>query len=109
MILYLTWGKSFSRFFVKYLRMLVVVGGDGWVHRYGAGSFVTIMPTPTPEWNMNDNVKRLVNRARTLSKLRSNGEEDYEEEWAGIGRMVSAEAFEFGLYAGEDTQEGSRD
>ena len=38
MILYLTWGKSFSRFFVKYLRMLVVVGGDGWVHRYGAGS-----------------------------------------------------------------------
>ena len=70
---------------------------------------VTIVPTPIPEWNMNDNVKRLVNRARTLSKLRSNGEEDYEEEWAGIGRMVSAEAFEFGLHAGEDTQEGSRD
>ena len=70
---------------------------------------VTIAPTPTPEWNMNDNVKRLVNRARTLSKLRSNGEEDYEEEWAGIGRMVSAEAFEFGLHAGENTQEGSRD
>ena len=58
---------------------------------------------------MNDNVKCLVNRARTLSKLRSNREEDYEEEWAGIGRMVSAEAFEFGLHAGEDTQEGSRD
>ena len=58
---------------------------------------------------MNDNVKRLVNRARTLSKLRSNGEEDYEEEWAGIGCMVSAEAFEFGLHAGEGTQEGSRD
>ena len=70
---------------------------------------VTIVPTPTPEWNMNDDVKRLVNRARTLSKLRSNGEEDYEEEWAGIGHMVSAEAFEFGLHAGEDTQEGSRD
>ena len=49
---------------------------------------------------MNDNMKCLVNRARTLSKLRSNGEEDYEEEWAGIGRMVSAKAFEFGLHAG---------
>ena len=58
---------------------------------------------------MNDNVKRLVNRARTLSKLRSNGEEDYEEEWAGIGRMVSAEAFKFRLHAGEDMQERSRD
>ena len=68
-------------------------------------SSVTIVPTPTPEWDMNDNMKRLVNRARTLSKLRSNGEEDYEEEWAGIGRMVSAEAFEFGLHAGEDIQE----
>ena len=70
---------------------------------------VTIAPTPPPEWDMNNNVKRLVNRVRTLSKLRSNGEEDYEEEWAGIGRMVSAEAFEFGLHAGEGTQEGSRD
>ena len=70
---------------------------------------VTIVPTPIPEWNMNDNMKRLVNRARTLSKLRSNGEEDYEEEWANIGRMVSAEAFEFGLHAGEDAQEGARD
>ena len=70
---------------------------------------VTIAPTPPPEWDMNDNVKRLVNRVRTLSKLRSNGEEDYEEEWAGIGRMVSAEAFEFGLHAGRDTQERSRD
>ena len=39
---------------------------------------------------MNDNMKRLVNQARTLSKLRSGEEEDYEEEWAGIGRMVSA-------------------
>ena len=58
---------------------------------------------------MNDNVKRLVNRARALSKLRSNGEEDYEEEWANIGRMVSAETFEFGLHAGEDPQEGARD
>ena len=58
---------------------------------------------------MNDNVKCLVNRARILSKLRSDREEDYEEEWAGIGRMVSTEAFEFGLHAGEDTQEGSRD
>ena len=58
---------------------------------------------------MNDNVKRLVNRARTLMKLRNNGEEDYEEEWANIGRMVSAEAVEFGLHAGEDVQEGSRD
>ena len=67
------------------------------------------VPTPTPEWNMNDNVKRLVNCTHTLSKLRSNGEEDYEEEWAGIGRMVSAEAFEFGLHAGEGAQEGSRD
>ena len=70
---------------------------------------VTIAPTPIPEWNMNDNVKHLVNRACTLSKLRSGEEEDYEEEWAGIGRMVSAEAFEFGLHAGENTQEGSRD
>ena len=58
---------------------------------------------------MNDNVKRLVNRVRTLSKLRSNGEEDYEEEWAKIGRMVSAEASEFGLHAGKDVQEESRD
>ena len=58
---------------------------------------------------MNDNVKRLVNRARTLSKLRSDGEEDYEEEWAGIGHMVSAETFEFGLHAGEELQEGSHD
>ena len=71
--------------------------------------YVTIVPTPIPEWDMNDNVKRLVNRARALSKLRSNGEEDYEEEWAEIGRMVSAEASEFRLHAGEDTQEGSRD
>ena len=71
--------------------------------------FVMFAPTPTPEWNMNDNVKCLVNRVHTLSKLRSNGEEDYEEEWAGIGRMVSAEAFEFGLHAGEELQEGSRD
>ena len=70
---------------------------------------VTIEPTPPPEWDMNDNVKRLVSRARTLMKLRSNGEEDYEEEWANIGRMVSAEAFEFGLHAGEDPQEGARD
>ena len=70
---------------------------------------VTIVPTPIPEWNMNDNVKRLVNRTRTLSKLRSEEEEDYEEEWAGIGCMVSAEAFEFGLHAGKDTQEGSCD
>ena len=56
---------------------------------------VTIAPTPPPEWDMNDNVKCLVNRVRTLSKLRSGEEEDYKEEWAGIG-MVSAEAFEFG-------------
>ena len=58
---------------------------------------------------MSDNMQRLVNRARTLSKLRSNGEEDYEEEWANIGRMVSAEAFEFGLHAGKDTQGEARD
>ena len=58
---------------------------------------------------MNHNVKRLVNHARTLSKLRSDGEEDYKEEWAGIGRMVSAEAFEFGLHTGEETQKGSHD
>ena len=70
---------------------------------------VTIAPTPIPEWNMNDNVKCLVNRTRTLSKLRSGEEEDYEEEWARIGRMVSAEAFEFGLHAGEERQEGSCD
>ena len=68
-----------------------------------------IAPTPLPEWNMNDNVKHLVNRAHTLSKLRSGEEEDYEEEWAGIGCMVSAEAFEFGLHAGDEEQEGSRD
>ena len=54
-------------------------------------------------------MKRLVNHARTLSKLRSDGEEDYEEEWARIGRMVSAEAFEFGLHAGEEEQDGSCD
>ena len=72
-------------------------------------SHVTIAPTPLPEWNMNDNVKRLANWAHTLSKLRSDGEEDYEEEWAGIGCMVSAEAFEFGLHAGDEVQEGSRD
>ena len=67
------------------------------------------VPTPLPEWNMNNNMKCLVNRTCTLSKLRSGEEEDYEEEWAGIGCMVSAEAFEFGLHAGEETQEGSRD
>ena len=64
---------------------------------------------PLPEWNMNDNVKRLINRARTLSKLRSGEEKYYEEEWAGIGHMVSAEAFEFGLHAGGMIQEGSCD
>ena len=66
-------------------------------------------PTPLLEWNINNNVKRLVNRARTLSKLRSGEEEDYEEEWARIGHMVSAEAFEFGLHAGGMIQEGSHD
>ena len=70
---------------------------------------VTIAPTPLPEWNMNDNVKRLVNHTCILSKLRSDGEEDYEEEWAGIGCMVSAKAFKFGLHAGKELQEGSRD
>ena len=58
---------------------------------------------------MNDNMKCLVNRACTLSKLRSGEEEDYEEEWAGIGRMVSAKAFKFGLHAGKELQEGSCD
>ena len=58
---------------------------------------------------MNDNVKRLVNRTRTLSKLRSGEEEDYKEEWAKIGRMVSAETFEFGLHTGKDAQEVSHD
>ena len=58
---------------------------------------------------MNNNVKRLVNHARTLSKLRSGEEEDYEEEWAGIGRMVSADAFEFGLHAGGAIQEATHD
>ena len=67
------------------------------------------VPTPTPEWNMGDNVKHLVNRACTISKLRSGEEEDYEEEWAGIGCMVSAEAFEFGLHASGAIQEGSCD
>ena len=66
-------------------------------------------PTTTPEWNMNDNVKRLVNRVHTISKLRSGEEEDYEEEWAEIGRMVSADVFEFGLHAGGTSQEKSRD
>ena len=70
---------------------------------------VTFVPTPLPEWNMNDNVKHLVNRACTLSKLRSEEEEDYEEEWARIGHMVSAKAFEFGLHAGGAIQEGSHD
>ena len=74
-----------------------------------SGRDVTIAPTPPPERNMNNNMKRLVNRMHTLSKLRSGEEEDYEEEWARIGHMVSAEAFEFGLHAGEVTQEGSRD
>ena len=54
-------------------------------------------------------MKHLVNCVHTLSKLRSGEEEDYEEEWAGISRMVSAEAFEFGLHAGGATQEGSHD
>ena len=58
---------------------------------------------------MNDNVKHLVNRARTLSKLRSEEEEDYEEEWAGLGRIVSAKTFEFGLHPGRTIQKGSRD
>ena len=70
---------------------------------------VTFAPTPTPEWNMNDNMKHLVNRVHTISKLRSGEEEDYEEEWARIGCMVSAEAFEFGLHAGGTSQEGSHD
>ena len=70
---------------------------------------VTFAPTPLPEWNMNDNMKRLVNRVHTLSKQRSGEEEDYEEEWAGIGCMVSAEAFEFGLHAGSAMQEESCD
>ena len=64
---------------------------------------------PPPEWNINDNMKHLFNRTRTLSKLRSGEEEDYEEEWAGIGRMVSAKTFEFGLHAGDAIQEGSCD
>ena len=51
----------------------------------------------------------LSNRACTLSKLRSGDEEDYEEEWAGIGHMVSAEAFKFGLRAGGTIQEESCD
>ena len=54
-------------------------------------------------------MKRLVNCARTLSKLRSGEEKDYEEEWARIGHMVSAEAFKFGLHAGDEVQEESRD
>ena len=70
---------------------------------------VMFAPTPLPEWNMNNNMKHLVNRACTLSKLRSGEEEDYEEEWAGIGHMVSAKAFEFGLHAGKEVQEESRD
>ena len=70
---------------------------------------VMFAPIPTPEWNMNNNVKHLVNRMHTLSKLRSGEEEDYEEEWAGIGRMVSADAFEFRLHAGGASQEGTRD
>ena len=70
---------------------------------------VTFAPTPLPEWNMNDNVRRLVNHTHTLSKLWSGEEEDYKEEWAGIGCMVSADAFEFGLHAGSTTQEGSHD
>ena len=79
-----------------------------WIEIECTGS-VTVVPTPLPEWNMNNNVKHLVNRVRTLSKLRSGEEEDYEEEWAGIGRMVSAKAFEFGLHAGGATQERSCD
>ena len=66
-------------------------------------------PTPIPEWNMNNNMKHLVNHVCTLSKLRSGEEEDYEEEWAGIGCMVSADALEFGLHAGSTIQEESRD
>ena len=54
-------------------------------------------------------MKHLVNHVCTLSKLRSGEEEDYEEEWAGIGCMVSADALEFGLHAGSTIQEESRD
>ena len=58
---------------------------------------------------MYDNVKHLVNCTCTLSKLRSEGEEDYEEEWAGIDCMVSADTSEFALHAGGIIQEGSCD
>ena len=58
---------------------------------------------------MNDNMKCLVNCVHTISKLRSGEEEDYEEESARIGCMVSANAFEFGLHAGDVSQEGSHD
>ena len=61
---------------------------------------VTITPTCAPGWKKEDNVQQLVSRAYTLSKLRSNGEEDYEEEWATIGHMVSTDTSEFGLHAG---------
>ena len=40
-----------------------------------------ITPAATLEWDKNNNVKCLVNSTRTLSKLRSGEEEDYEEEW----------------------------
>ena len=70
---------------------------------------VTTKPMQVPGWDMDNNVKHLVNHACTLSKLRSNGEEDYEEEWAGIGHLVSADASKFGLHAGSTTQERSRD
>ena len=58
---------------------------------------------------MNNNVKHLINRTHTLSKLRSSEEEDYEEEWAEIGCMVSANASESGHHAGSIMQKGSHD
>ena len=70
---------------------------------------VTIVPTHTQKWDNEDNVQCLVRHTWTLSKLRSNGEEDYGEEWAAIGHMVSANASEFRLHAGRVMQEEPHD
>lgn len=56
-----------------------------------------------------DNVQQLVRHACTLSKLRSNREEDYKEEWAAIGHIVSADATEFRPHAGRRLQEEPHD
>ena len=67
------------------------------------------MPQKRHRCDNEDNVEVLVRCACTLSKLKSNGEDDYEEEWATISHMVSADTFKFGLHPGRISQKGSHD